>query len=546
MKDMISLLRLPLKSAVANSSRFTLHSSLPKDSSLFTLHSSLKRRGVRATAFLILSFLIFTACTPTPSDVHKTDSLPPIYPDYTNITIPQNIAPLNFLLHHDSCDALEVKAGSMTLNTRGNEAVFDISEWKELLGRGGDIEVQVTARINGKWMEYRPFTWHVVKDSLDPWLTYRLIEPDYEVWNRVEIRQRCIENFDEAALADYEHQENRCMNCHTFGSNNPALSMMYVRGKQGGAILNQNGSMRKLDLKADSMISGSVYFGFSPSGRFITFSTNLIIPGFHSQPRKRLEVYDSASDVYVADLQEHRMLHSPLLEQKTVLETFPTFSPDGKYIYYCAADSVPLPADISRLQYALVRIPFDEATGTFGTEVDTIVANSNFYTLHSKPENTAVANSKLYTLNSKLKNSVCHPRISPDGRFLLYTVAYYGTFPIWHPEADLQMLDLQTGKTDTLAVVNSAKSDTYHSWSSNSRWFVFASKRDDGLYGKPYFCYVDREGRAHKPFCLPQQHPSFYDNTLKSFNAPELGRGPLPFTPDDVARAMKLEAEKFR
>jgi hypothetical protein len=107
-------------------------------------------------------------------------------------------------------------------------------------------------------------------------------------------------------------------------------------------------------------------------------------------------------------------------------------------------------------------------------------------------------------------------------------------------------MDLQTGTIDTLGVVNSAKSDTYHSWSSNSRWFVFASKRDDGLYGKPYFCYIDREGRAHKPFCLPQRYPRFYDNTLKSFNAPELGRGRVPFTPDDVARAMKLEAEKFQ
>ena len=94
--------------------------------------------------------------------------------------------------------------------------------------------------------------------------------------------------------------------------------------------------------------------------------------------------------------------------------------------------------------------------------------------------------------------------------------------------------------------VNSDKSDTYHSWSSNSRWFVFASKRDDGLYGKPYFCYVDRQGRAHKPFCLPQKDPSFYDQCLKSFNAPELGRGPVPFSASDVKHAMKQEGEPFK
>ena len=471
----------------------------------------------------IAIILLFAACTPTPKDVQLTDTLPPIYPDYCDVTIPKNIAPLNFLIRDDGCDALQVTLNThspsfLTINTRGNEAVFDIDEWKELLLEGNDIEVCVTARIDGQWRQYKPFTWHVVNDSLDSWLTYRLIEPDYEIWNHVEIRQRCTENFDEAPLADYEHQENRCMNCHTFGSQDPNLSMLYVRGPGGGAILNKDGQLRKLELKTDSLVSGSVYFGFSPSGRYLTFSTNIIIPAFHSQPRKRLEVYDSKSDVYVADLQEHRILRSPLLEQGNVFETFPTFSPDGKYIYYCAADSVLLPRDIQQLQYALMRIPFDEATGTFGMQVDTLFN----------------------------QQSVCHPRVSPDGRYLLYTVAHYGTFPIWHPEADLQLMDLQTGIIDTLALVNSEKSDTYHSWSSNSRWFVFASKRDDGLYGKPYFCYVDADGHAHKPFCLPQRHPRFYDNTLKSFNAPELGHGRVPFSPKDVARAMKQESEKFQ
>jgi 6-phosphogluconolactonase (cycloisomerase 2 family) len=302
------------------------------------------------------------------------------------------------------------------------------------------------------------------------------------------------------------------MNCHTYASQNPELSMMYVRGPGGGAILNRNGELSKLN------IHGSVYFGFSPSGRYITYSTQKIIPAFHSDPSKRLEVYDATSNVFVADMEHQRIISSPLLSDSLKFETFPTFSPDGKYIYYCAADSVSLPTDIKSLQYRLVRIPFDEAAGTIGTQVDTL---------------------------STIRSSVCHPRISPDGRFLLYTIADYGTFPIWHPEADLQMMDLATGAVDSLQIVNSQKSDTYHSWSSNSRWFVFASKRDDGLYGKPYFCYIDKEGKAHKPFCLPQEHPAFYDNNLKSFNAPELGKGKVPFDVNDVANAMKQPSIEF-
>jgi hypothetical protein len=74
---------------------------------------------------------------------------------------------------------------------------------------------------------------------------------------------------------------------------------------------------------------------------------------------------------------------------------------------------------------------------------------------------------------------------------------------------------------------------------------VFASKRDDGLYGKPYFTHIDEEGRATKPFLLPQRDPEYYDYTLKSFNIPELVDGDLPFDAVDVERAMKREAERF-
>lgn len=466
---------------------------------------------------ICLSFIIYhlsfsMACSHAPKDVVELDTLPPIYPDYCNVTIPENIAPLNFLLRAD-CEAIEVKAGELVLNASGNEAVFDIDDWKTLMQQssGKEIEVTITALVNGTWKQYKSFRWQVVGDRVDPYLTYRLIEPDYEIWNHVQIQQRCVENFEVNALGHYEQLENRCMNCHTYANQDPQLSMMYVRGPGGGAILNSNGELQKLN------IPGSVYFGFSPSGRYITYSTQKIIPAFHSLASKRLEVYDAASNVFVADMQEHRVISSPLLSDSLKFETFPTFSPDGKYIYYCAADTVSLPRDIKNLQYSLVRIPFDETTGTIGTQVDTLFS----------------------------QRSVCHPRISPDGRYLLYTVADYGTFPIWHPETDLQMMNLQTGAIDSLSIANSEKSDTYHAWSSNSHWFVFASKRDDGLYGKPYFCYVDSHGKAHKPFCLPQQHPTFYDNNLKSFNAPELGKGKVPFDVHDVAKAMKQEPIKF-
>lgn len=499
------------------------------------------RVGVGFALFLL------SACSPKVENAVESSELPPMYPDYIDVTIPKNIAPLNFMVR--GANAVGISINGETYETdEGSKMTFDEDEWKKLLAEnaGKDIEVKVYAENDGKWTGYKPFKWTVANDTIDPILTYRLIEPDYEVWNHLQIQERNITNFDTKQLGDWKLQENRCMNCHGFSNRDPQLSMMYVRGEGGGAILNDHGKLRKLNLKTSpapskggemvpDMVSSSVYYGFSPSGRYLTFSTNVIIPAFHATPGKRLEVYDTKSDVYVADLKEHKIFFSPLLADTTKLETFPTFSPDGKYIYYCVADRKGLyGSDLKGLQYSLVRIPFDESTGSIGTNVDTLV-NANQPSAVRHPSFGGAGGG----------SSVCHPRISPDGHYLIYTVANYGTFPIWHPEADLRMMDLQTGRIDSLDIVNSDKSDTYHSWSSNSRWLVFASKRDDGLYGKPYFCYIDSHGKAHKPFVLPQKDPEFYDNNLKSFNVPELGRGEVPFNAIDVERAMKQEPENF-
>lgn len=479
------------------------------------------------------SLLLLASCAQTHENAEQVDHYPNMYPDYADVTIPVNIAPLNFeirdkhltnietILTIEGADANDAD-NTLTATSNSQNLKFNLNDWKAFLQKAvnKNVKVQIYSKNDeGEWTAFKSFKWQVVGDSIDSYLTYRLIEPDYEVWNKIQIRQRCVENWKETILTDYHLQENRCMNCHTFGNQNPNLSMVYVRGENGGAILNRNGKLRKLNLKTANMVSSSVYYGFDPSGRYVTFSTNIIIPAFHANPDKRLEVYDSKSDVYVADLDKNIIISSPLTSDSTKLETFPTFSPNGKYIYYCVADKKGLKTkNLKGLKYALVRIPFDDRTGTFGSEVDTL------YTEHS----------------------VCHPKISPDGRYCLFTVADYGTFPIWHPEAELRMLDLQTGKIDSLSIVNSRKSDTYHSWSHSGRWFVFASKRDDGLYGKPYFCYFDEHGKAHKPFVLPQREPTFYDDCLKSFNIPELSRGPVPFNAIDVENVMKQEAEKFK
>lgn len=102
----------------------------------------------------------------------------------------------------------------------------------------------------------------------------------------------------------------------------------------------------------------------------------------------------------------------------------------------------------------------------------------------------------------------------------------HATFPIWHQEADLWMLDLQNGnKLTCLDALNSCNVESYHSWSSNSRWVVFSSRRLDGLYTCPYIAYIDADGTIGKPFILPQARGDFYQECMNSFNIPEMVKG---------------------
>jgi hypothetical protein len=339
----------------------------------------------------------------------------------------------------------------------------------------------------------------------------------------VQLVERHIEDFDERVIADNNLTDGSCMNCHIYGNQNATLSMFHLRGKNGGTILNKDGKLRKINTRGKGMISNAVYGNFHPGGRYAVFSTNIIIPELHAYRSERLEVYDTASDLVVIDLDSNKVITQPFLSDSVSLETFPVFSADGKWIYYCMAPAVPLPDSIKSLKYNICRVSFDAEKGTIGLKADTLW------------------NAK------KMGGSVCHLKSSPDGKYLLYTEADYGTFPIWHREADLQLMNLKTGEIDPLSKVNGPNSDSYHSWSSNSRWFVFASKRDDGIYGKPYFCYIDSTGKTCKLFVLPQRDPMVYDNMLKSMNIPELSQGPVPFDAKDIERVFwDQEAESVR
>jgi hypothetical protein len=447
-----------------------------------------------------------------------------IYPDYKEVTIPSNIAPLNFRYAMDGVRQARTTftLGERSVTLKGAEVEWRLGAWKAFLegAAGQTISVRAEAVVDGQPVSDQ-WSVYVSEDTMDGWLTYRLIEPSYQMFHEVSIMERCVENFDETAICDYKHTDNACMNCHVHGQSRGDYSLYYIRGPRGGTILNQNGKLRKLTLNAEGMLSATVYGELHPDGRFGVFSTNIVLPSFHALAGKRMEVYDTASDLTVADFENNKMINVPHVARPDKFETFPCFSADGRSVFYCVADTLPVPQQIMELKYDLVRADFDPATGRIGEQVDTVWSGR--------------ANG----------GSVCHPKASPDGRWLLFSVADYGTFPLFHPECMLYLADLASGEIRPLDEIKGNKSDSYHSWSSNSRWFVFASKRGDGQYGKPYFCHLDADGRTTKPFVLPQKSSRFYTYNLKSFNVPDLGKASTGMTVRDAARLFKMPNEPF-
>ena len=449
---------------------------------------------------------------------------PDIYPDYVGVTIPVGIAPLDFCMRNDSAlliDAVFTGSQAGELHAQGElSTCIDPDQWQTLLeqNQGGSLFVQVSAKFPEGWRTYTPFGIDISTDAIDYGITYRLLEPGYESYTKMGIYETRLSDSQERALVE-NTQFKGCINCHSYRQGDPTSMSLHVRGDHGSTLImhpGQGGRLKAFNTKTEQTLGTCVYPYWHPSGRYIAYSTNTTSQIFHSADRNRIEVFDEASDLQVYDVDHNQLLLSPLVRQDSVYETYPVFSADGRSLYFCAARALPEGShDLDSLHYNLCRIDFDPATGTFGDRIDTVL----YAEAHHQ--------------------SVSFPRPSYDGRFLCYTLSDYGQFSIWHHEADLYLLDLSTGESRPMEEANSADTDSFHNWSTNSRWMVLSSRRDDGLFTRPYFCHIDAEGHVTKAFMLPQQNPrQFYRDRFLSFNVPDFVTGPTRFDSYQASRAI--------
>ena len=460
--------------------------------------------------FYFFILFLFVSCSKIRKAQIEKNDYPDIFPDYKEVHIPLNIAPLNFSIKNASFIQATFSANKQELFTTQGEKSIDIPlhKWQKLLVEHQGEQIDVAASVwNPSYPEgirYKPFPIYLTTDSIDPYIVYRLIEPGYESWHEMDIRQRSLNNFEETIIVSSDMKEKGCINCHSFCNYSPSNFMFHARTSQGGTILIKDNKVRKIQLSQIGSPTEGTYPHWHPSGKYIIMSTNTTRQSFYSHNPNLIEVYDLKSDLILYDIEHDTIIVDPRFSTPQHFETFPSWSPDGEKLYYCCASAKELPRNLKELKYAICSVSFNTENGTFGEKIDTVYISAD--------------------------KSASFPRVSPDNKYLLFTESDYATFPIWHKEANLKMISLQDFNDVNIQILNSPETESYHSWSSNGKWIIFSSRRLDGLYTRFYIAHFNAKGSFDKPFLLPQKNPNENILRMKSFNIPEFIKNKVTIT----------------
>lgn len=474
--------------------------------------------------FYIVCSLLVVACSSHDDNIVAVDIQPIIYPDYKDIVIPVNIAPLNF-----KCDSntvllsvqVSAKNSACEIKCTDGKLIWSARKWHRLLSENVGDTLFYTATVAdtaGRIVKCAPFYQVVSPDSIDSHIAYRLINTGYVLWDKLGIYERCLENFRQKPIIENASVDYACMNCHSFSAQNPNTMLLHTRKFNGGTTILYDGKLQKYNTKTDISMSAGVYPSWNPNGYIIAMSTNFIYQRFHNNYMKRIYVYDTKSDIVLLNMKTQTLTTCPQLSTKD-MENLPAWAPDGRTLYYISSPQR-AEEDIENFDkhtaYSLLRITYDEATNSWGT-ADTLLRATD------------------------LGGSVTFPKPSPDGRYIAFTFANRGYFTPYNWEAQIRLLDLQTMQVVEPENVNSRCSESNHGWSHNGHWLVVGSKYPDGMFTKPYFAHFDGNGHFDKRFLLPQEDPDFYDSYTLNFNNADFITGEVPTTPIQWRDAIKSD-----
>ena len=298
-----------------------------------------------------------------------------VQPDYAGSSIPPNIAPLNFIVQEDGSGYFvriySEKGNPIEIFSKKPTIVIPKRHWHELLdlnrGRQLNLDVYVKSGAgassskgeNIRWSRFQTLIAEIAHEDIDTFLVYRKIRPGHGTWRDMGIYQRNLSSFDESTILNNGYFKRGCVNCHAFCGNRTQKMLLGIRSAVYGssALLVEGDKVRKIGTKFG-------YTSWHPSGRVAAFSVNKVRQLFHAAASEVRDVMDFDSVMAYYNVDSKTVKTTPNLARKDRLETYPTWSPDGRYLYFCSApvtwsDKTVVPESYNQIKYDLVRVSYD-------------------------------------------------------------------------------------------------------------------------------------------------------------------------------------------
>jgi len=312
-----------------------------------------------------------------------------------------------------------------------------------------------------------------------------------------------------------------CGNCHSFSGDGSVLGLDVDYGNDKGAyailpvseqmVLDDEKIITWNDYRKDD---GETTFGLlsqvSPDGRYVISTVKdravfVALPDiWYSQlffPIKGiLVVYDTQTGTFQP---------LPGADDPEYVQSNPTWSPDGKSIVFARTK-------------AYRKEAIENATGILLNEKDVpefVHGNEPFkFDLYRVPFNDgrggAAEPIEGASHNGK---SNYFAKFSPDGKWIVFCKAE--NYMLLMPDSELYIIPAEGGEARRLRA-NTPRMNSWHSWSSNSRWLVFSSKANTA-YTQLFLTHIDENGQSTPPVVLDR-----FTGADRAANIPEFV--PLP------------------
>ena len=353
---------------------------------------NINKKNLLYISLIVIATLLIISCSNTPEsldDIKHVDRKVKIKPDYTDIIIPPNIAPLNFNIQEAGKEyfvKIKSKNGEdIKIHSKRNGIQIPIDKWQELLAQntGNDLIINIFVKDqDGKWNMYPPIINKISRDRIDNYVVYRQMGPLFNFYVKMRIVQRNIQNFDCMPVLENQLTKNNCINCHNFCQNKTDNWLFHMRGELGNVLmLIANGEIRKINTKTDYN-NPVAYPAWHPSGELIAFSFSNLVLFFHSADECR-DVLDKHSGLILYEIATNTVKPIPGISNEENIEIWPAWSPDGNYLYFCSAPKLESfidpnregQLDFDKIRYSLMRIKYNYSTKEWG-KPEVIISSS--------------------------------------------------------------------------------------------------------------------------------------------------------------------------